>query len=153
MSLKHIYRATMLLRGIPLVSKSKEGRWLAQKMQSCFFSLWRLCRHFRTWTRFPEIGVVLAVNAPPTLYGHLGLRSVPALCWRFGGQSVLNHQMRRQIKCCEQRCSSKIMFCDLIACRTVPDVVHDGRAQAGNCLLYTSPSPRDVEESRMPSSA
>ena len=24
---------------------------------------------------------------------------------------------------------------------------------AGNCLLYTSPSPRDVEESRMPSSA
>ena len=25
--------------------------------------------------------------------------------------------------------------------------------QFGNCLLYTSPSPRDVEESRMPSSA
>ena len=23
----------------------------------------------------------------------------------------------------------------------------------GSCLLYTSPSPRDVEESRMPSSA
>ena len=27
------------------------------------------------------------------------------------------------------------------------------RALALNCLLYTSPSPRDVEESRMPSSA
>ena len=26
-------------------------------------------------------------------------------------------------------------------------------ALAGSCLLYTSPSPRDVEESRMPSSA
>ena len=26
-------------------------------------------------------------------------------------------------------------------------------AHANNCLLYTSPSPRDVEESRMPSSA
>ena len=26
-------------------------------------------------------------------------------------------------------------------------------SQAGVCLLYTSPSPRDVEESRMPSSA
>jgi len=25
--------------------------------------------------------------------------------------------------------------------------------EARNCLLYTSPSPRDVEESRMPSSA
>ena len=30
-------------------------------------------------------------------------------------------------------------------------VVRDG--QAVTCLLYTSPSPRDVEESRMPSSA
>ena len=27
------------------------------------------------------------------------------------------------------------------------------RIQQGICLLYTSPSPRDVEESRMPSSA
>ena len=26
-------------------------------------------------------------------------------------------------------------------------------AMSGDCLLYTSPSPRDVEESRMPSSA
>ena len=52
---------------------------LAQKMQSCFFSLWRHCGHFRTWTRFPELGVVPAVNAPPTLFGHLGLQSVPAL--------------------------------------------------------------------------
>ena len=26
-------------------------------------------------------------------------------------------------------------------------------AMPGTCLLYTSPSPRDVEESRMPSSA
>ena len=31
---------------------------------------------------------------------------------------------------------------DLVACK-----------QAYACLLYTSPSPRDVEESRMPSSA
>ena len=70
-----------------------------QNMQSCFFSLWRHCGHLRTWTRFPVLGVVPAVNAPPTLLGHLGLQSVPALCWRFGGQSVLNHQTRRQIKC------------------------------------------------------
>ena len=28
-----------------------------------------------------------------------------------------------------------------------------GIALANTCLLYTSPSPRDVEESRMPSSA
>ena len=28
-----------------------------------------------------------------------------------------------------------------------------GNGKGNNCLLYTSPSPRDVEESRMPSSA
>ena len=32
------------------------------------------------------------------------------------------------------------------------DWVKNG-AQVAACLLYTSPSPRDVEESRMPSSA
>ena len=30
---------------------------------------------------------------------------------------------------------------------------HDATVLTGTCLLYTSPSPRDVEESRMPSSA
>ena len=33
------------------------------------------------------------------------------------------------------------------------DVLVVGGGMAGTCLLYTSPSPRDVEESRMPSSA
>ena len=32
-------------------------------------------------------------------------------------------------------------------------VLKTHRAMAKACLLYTSPSPRDVEESRMPSSA
>ena len=31
--------------------------------------------------------------------------------------------------------------------------VYAARAMLSPCLLYTSPSPRDVEESRMPSSA
>ena len=30
---------------------------------------------------------------------------------------------------------------------------YKGRGQGTNCLLYTSPSPRDTERSRMPSSA
>ena len=34
----------------------------------------------------------------------------------------------------------------------VENVIQD-QEQAIDCLLYTSPSPRDVEESRMPSSA
>ena len=41
----------------------------------------------------------------------------------------------------EQGFFSESLVCDL------------GNSQPINCLLYTSPSPRDVEESRMPSSA
>ena len=33
------------------------------------------------------------------------------------------------------------------------DILNTTFMNHGNCLLYTSPSPRDVEESRMPSSA
>ena len=29
----------------------------------------------------------------------------------------------------------------------------DGKIESGTCLLYTSPSPRDLSTSRMPSSA
>ena len=32
-------------------------------------------------------------------------------------------------------------------------ITKEGDIDIGDCLLYTSPSPRDVEESRMPSSA
>ena len=41
-------------------------------------------------------------------------------------------------------CSSGILI------RSLADVLSDKHT---DCLLYTSPSPRDVEESRMPSSA
>ena len=34
-----------------------------------------------------------------------------------------------------------------------PTAAFDFKDHHTNCLLYTSPSPRDVEESRMPSSA
>ena len=37
--------------------------------------------------------------------------------------------------------------------RLVRDTLTDDGVLFVNCLLYTSPSPRDVEESRMPSSA
>ena len=36
---------------------------------------------------------------------------------------------------------------------TLRDLYQEFSTFAINCLLYTSPSPRDVEESRMPSSA
>ena len=36
---------------------------------------------------------------------------------------------------------------------TIADTLNHSRLTLPPCLLYTSPSPRDVEESRMPSSA
>ena len=44
---------------------------------------------------------------------------------------------------------------DLLAQVAIGDVapLQPGDTLLSNCLLYTSPSPRDVEESRMPSSA
>ena len=41
----------------------------------------------------------------------------------------------------------------LISIKELADVVLFDVAEGVACLLYTSPSPRDVEESRMPSSA
>ena len=37
--------------------------------------------------------------------------------------------------------------------KRVNNYIWNGSAWVRDCLLYTSPSPRDVEESRMPSSA
>ena len=43
--------------------------------------------------------------------------------------------------------------CNAILPGTVETPSWEGRVNMAACLLYTSPSPRDVEESRMPSSA
>ena len=51
--------------------------------------------------------------------------------------------------------AGKTTFLDVITGKTAPtegDVVFKGRSLVG-CLLYTSPSPRDKRQSRMPSSA
>ena len=46
------------------------------------------------------------------------------------------------------------MIVDGMDWKTMEQFVYDTiDANLDNCLLYTSPSPRDVEESRMPSSA
>ena len=43
--------------------------------------------------------------------------------------------------------------CDIVLCGKQAADTNSGSTGPGVCLLYTSPSPRDVEESRMPSSA
>ena len=44
-------------------------------------------------------------------------------------------------------------FADITGTTVVNSVRNFNKALSDACLLYTSPSPRDVEESRMPSSA
>ena len=46
-----------------------------------------------------------------------------------------------------------IKILQVFGVETQVDIVSAHRTPSYICLLYTSPSPRDVEESRMPSSA
>ena len=56
-----------------------------------------------------------------------------------------------------RRCDSpwRLSSCALFgrACSSTCDGLGDARVEPGGCLLYTSPSPRDRQKSRMPSSA
>ena len=56
-----------------------------------------------------------------------------------------------------QQISGKVAITDLIVATTADDIGAGAHVATfdvvWSCLLYTSPSPRDVEESRMPSSA
>ena len=40
-----------------------------------------------------------------------------------------------------------------VEAKSIDDAIKAGLKELNLCLLYTSPSPRDVEESRMPASA
>ena len=70
------------------------------------------------------------------LAGKYGARKVMIV---YGGGSVLRSGLLDRVKQSLQKAG--IRYCEM------------GGVQPNLCLLYTSPSPRDVEESRMPSSA
>ena len=46
-----------------------------------------------------------------------------------------------------------VVIDDVLNEKDLDDIKNELAPYLKNCLLYTSPSPRDVEESRMPSSA
>ena len=73
--------------------------------------------------------------------------------WRAGGHSFVGRETVRAHgeRGKEERMSSGVVVAWLPA--TVKDPFRDREGQPADCLLYTSPSPRDATLSRMPSSA
>ena len=57
---------------------------------------------------------------------------------------------RRMKESLSEEASTRASFLEKILSS---EILEEGEGIVGDCLLYTSPSPRDVEESRMPSSA
>ena len=81
---------------------------------------------------------------------------------KFSGEKVVEiyekiQQKRPIIHCITNAVTVNDCANILLAAGASPTMAHHPceveEITAGTCLLYTSPSPRDVEESRMPSSA
>ena len=77
----------------------------------------------------PSVGCVIVKNNTIISTGQTGLNGRP-------------HAEYNAIKSCKKNLNGSKMYVSLEPC-----------AHYGNCLLYTSPSPRDLSTSRMPSSA
>ena len=94
-----------------------------------------------------------------------GTNGVVAWCWKGGGTAVSNSDgsITSSVSVNQEAGFSIVSWTGTGADGTVghglgatPSMVivkNRDSAQHWSCLLYTSPSPRDVEESRMPSSA
>ena len=91
----------------------------------------------RGWT-VTDVGMKADDTGTPEMYHRIGLRA---------GAMIAEGEFERALLFCGTGmgihiAASKCPHVHAAVCETVPA-----------CLLYTSPSPRDVEESRMPSSA
>ena len=89
---------------------------------------------------FAEMGIELkVVNASQRFFSNLQGVTDPE-----EKRKIIGEQFIRVFEEEQKICGAKFLVQGTIA----PDWI-----ESGGCLLYTSPSPRDVEESRMPSSA
>ena len=81
------------------------------------------------------------------------MESVQAIKQRFGiigNDPILNRALEKALKVAPTEISVLVTGESGVGKESIPKITHQF---SHSCLLYTSPSPRDVEESRMPSSA
>ena len=83
------------------------------------------------------------------------LLSLSGVCFNAGGRQILNDvslsvSAGEVVSLIGPNGAGKSTLLGVIAGDIAPS---SGEILLDGCLLYTSPSPRDVEESRMPSSA
>ena len=80
----------------------------------------------------------------------------PEKAWNFEVGSHIdcwNHRVKSDIGLFFMDCTDRQLTVFPDGTTTGRVMTNAGKTRSWGCLLYTSPSPRDVEESRMPSSA
>ena len=101
----------------------------------------------RRWTRRSRSMPVCASAGPPRTWA-LGWTAIGRRA-KWGG-ATRRQRVRHLVT---QPRDARVSTCDVGArCKNL-DLYSGGLGQAKTCLLYTSPSPRDRQKSRMPSSA
>src|SRR5665213_315130 len=133
LSLRRPLRRPCLTSGIP------ERGWLAGTRMGLFV---------RALTRRNLIAIaagVLLAGAPLVAFDFW----LTGMIDRQGGAEIAN-AARRAVSLAETRLNLAISGLDELAAQGVDSC---GPSQLQACLLYTSPSPRDRQKSRMPSSA
>ena len=87
--------------------------------------------HIELYKAFPEVGGIVHTHSPW------------ATSWAQAGRSIP----------CYGTTHADYFFGDIPCARSLTADEINGEYEKNTCLLYTSPSPRDTERSRMPSSA
>ena len=112
------------------------------------------------WFHFSETDALLAVCGLRCIVGGASMLRPPqplsshATCWPAA--ALWRAHLHASPSSCGMAGSAAHSMCERLAIdhlTLLHRATHTLVAQGGVCLLYTSPSPRDVEESRMPSSA
>ena len=89
-----------------------------------------------------------------TLYSKLSVHTVePKPKKVFLSLPFISEMQAREVRRTINKCGLKDMLCISFKSRPITSVLAPRREPLCTCLLYTSPSPRDLSTSRMPSSA